>query len=103
MEKVSSSLAVLAEKLRKKGLDLEFHLGGNLKIQICCRKTFHFFHVCLTLIYPGVSDSVAFLGESDSPRISRKELIQASYCYKAFLLGISSGHIKELEGNLKKL
>ena len=40
MEKVSSSLAVLAEKSRKKGLNLEFHLGGNLTLKICRRKTF---------------------------------------------------------------
>ena len=42
MEKVSGSLAVLVEKSRKKA----FHLGGNLKMQICWRKTFNFFHVC---------------------------------------------------------
>jgi len=46
MEKVSSSLAVLAEKKHKKDLNLEFHQDGNLKMQICWRKTFHFFHVC---------------------------------------------------------
>ena len=46
MEKVSSSLVGLAEKSRRKGLNLEFHLGGNLKIQLRWRKTFHFFHVC---------------------------------------------------------
>ena len=50
MEKVSSSLAVLAEKSRKKGLNLEYHLGGNLKIQICWRKTFHFLLVCMTVL-----------------------------------------------------
>ena len=46
MEKVSSSLAVLAEN-PEKGLNLEFHLGGNLKILIYWRKSFHFFHVWL--------------------------------------------------------
>ena len=45
MEKVSSSLTVLAEKSNEKDLILEFHLGGNLKMQICWQKTFHFFHV----------------------------------------------------------
>ena len=45
MEKVSSSLAALTKKSRKKGLNFEFHLGGNLNMQICWRKTFHFFHV----------------------------------------------------------
>ena len=45
MEKVSSSLVVLTEKKQKKGLNLEFHQGRNLKMQICWRKTFHFFHV----------------------------------------------------------
>ena len=44
MEKVSSSLTVLAEKSNEKGLILEFHLGGHLKMQIRWRKTFHFFH-----------------------------------------------------------
>ena len=34
-------------KIQKKGLNLEFHLGGNLKMQICWRKSFPFFHVCI--------------------------------------------------------
>ena len=49
MEKVSSSLVVLAEKSSEKDLILEFHSGQNLKMQICWRKTFHFFHVWLEL------------------------------------------------------
>ena len=43
MEKVFSSLAVLAEKSRKR---LKFGISPRRKFEICLRKTFHFFHVC---------------------------------------------------------
>ena len=42
--------SVTSRKFKKKGLDLEFHLCGNLKMQICWQKTFHFFHVCTKLM-----------------------------------------------------
>ena len=38
-------------KKQKKGLNLEFHQGRNLKMKICWWKTFHFFHVCLAVFF----------------------------------------------------
>ena len=46
MEKLSSSLAVLAESSRKKALIWNLTFAEIWKMQICWRKNFHFFHVC---------------------------------------------------------
>ena len=37
-----------SRKIQKKDLNLKFHLGGNLKMQICWQKTFHLFHFWLS-------------------------------------------------------